>query len=463
MNDYLSLSILEINKLLKEKKIKPIDLVNEVIEKVKASDLNAIITLDLEGAKKRAIELETLEVDNPLFGIPIVIKDNIVTKDLKTRVGSLMLDNFIPCYDATVIEKIKTKKMIIVGKTNMNEFSIGESYYGKTKNPWNKDYFSCGSTSSVSSSLVPLSLGSDLGGELRSSSSLCGLVGMKPTFGRVSRYGLISCANSLEQIGPITKNVYDNALLLEAIAGYDENDATSSKKEPNVSSKLMIEPESKRIAISSFYLEQSINKEVKAKFKEVIEYLKKDDYKIEYIEIPYLEHLISIHKIIMLAELSSNLACFDGIRYGYITKNYQTIEELYVKTRTEGFGKEIKKSIILGTYFLKAENTNDYYYKALGLRKIITDEIKKVFQKYDYFIGPTLLNQSDNSLINGLANLTGIPALTLPIGFDDNDIPIGLQIMSDYFKEAEIYNLAHYLEKSFNLGGVNNAKTNHWN
>ena len=237
MSNYLELTIEEINKLLKDKTIKPIDLVEEFLYKAKESDLNSFITIDSEGARSKAIELESKEVDNPLFGIPIAIKDNIVTKNLKTSCASLMLDNFVPIYDATVIEKLKSKNMIIVGKTNMDEFAMGStgetSYYGKTLNPWNKFFVpggsSSGSVASVGGGLVPLSLGSDTGGSIRVPSSFCGVVGMKPTYGRVSRYGLIPFAASLDQVGPIARNVYENALLLEAISGFDINDYTSSK------------------------------------------------------------------------------------------------------------------------------------------------------------------------------------------------------------------------------------------
>lgn len=473
MSNYLELTILEIHNLLKEKKIKPIDLVNEFIEREKKSDLNAFITLDIEGARARAIELETMEVDNLLFGIPIAIKDNIVTKDLKTTCASLMLDNFVPIYDATVVQKLKDKNMIIIGKTNMDEFAMGStgetSYYGKTLNPWNKDRVpggsSSGSAACVGGGLVPLSLGSDTGGSVREPASFCGVVGMKPTYGRVSRYGVIPFAASLDQVGPIARNVYENALLLEAISGIDNNDYTTSNNNDNKFTDFTIDENCKKIAVPTFYLNFEMNKEVRNEFENVLELLKENGYLVEYVDIPYLENSVSLYQIIALSEASSNLSCFDGIRYGYISKNYNNIEELYKNTRTEGFGREVKKRIMIGTYVLSGKNANQYYYKALAVRKSLTDSIINVFKDYDYILVPTTsnvaypLNQKTENynhkfyddILTIPANMTGIPALSLPIGFNSENMPIGLQIMSNYFEEQKIYKLANLIEKKLNL------------
>ncbi len=473
MSNYLELTIEEIHKLLKDKKIKPIDLVNEFISKVEKSNLNAFITLDIEAARKKALELETEEVDNPLFGIPIAIKDNIVTKNLKTSCASLMLDNFIPVYDATVVQKLKAKKMILVGKTNMDEFAMGgtgeTSYYGPTLNPWNENCApggsSSGSAAAVSANLVPLSIGSDTGGSLREPSAFCGVVGMKPTYGRVSRYGLIPFAASLDQIGPISRTVYENALLLEAISGFDEKDLTSSKDKHLSFTDLTIDLKTKKIAIPSFYLNYSINQEIRNAFEKIITMLKANGCLVEYVDIPYLEHIPSIYKIIAFSEASSNLSCFDGIRYGYTTNNHDTIEDLYKNTRTEGFGLEVKKRIIIGTYLLTGENAEDYYYKALSMRKIITDKTKELFSVYDYIMCPTTTDLApqlnnhfedytqkfSNGILTAPANITGVPALSLPIGLSSNNMPIGLQIVGNYFKELDIYKIAHYIEEKLNL------------
>ncbi|MDD2181004.1 MAG: Asp-tRNA(Asn)/Glu-tRNA(Gln) amidotransferase subunit GatA [Bacilli bacterium] len=472
MSNYLELTIEEINKLLKDKTIKPIDLVEEFLYKAKESDLNSFITIDSEGARSKAIELESKEVDNPLFGIPIAIKDNIVTKNLKTSCASLMLDNFVPIYDATVIEKLKSKNMIIVGKNNMDEFAMGStgetSYYGKTLNPWNKFCVpggsSSGSAASVGGGLVPLSLGSDTGGSIRVPSSFCGVVGMKPTYGRVSRYGLIPFAASLDQIGPISRNVYENALLLEAISGFDINDYTSSKDDKLSFTDFNIDIKTKRVAIPSFYLGCQIDSEVQKKFEDIINLLKENGCLVEYVDITYLEYSVSLYQIIALSEASSNLSCFDGIRYGYISNNYDNVESLYKNTRTEGFGLEVKKRIMIGTFVLSGKNANEYYYKALSIRKKMTDNIKKIFEEYDYIFTPTTLNvayelnqQNDNyakkfyeDMLAIPANMTGVPALSLPIGFNKDNMPIGLQIMGNYFKEEDVYKIAYFIEN--NLG-----------
>lgn len=473
MSNYLELPIIEINKLLKDKKIKPIDLVDEFLDKVKESDLNAFITIDSKGARKAALELEEKEVDNLLFGIPIAIKDNIVTKSLKTSAASLMLDNFNPIYDATVIQRLRDKNMIIVGKTNMDEFAMGAtgetSYYGKTLNPWNKSCTpggsSSGSVASVSSGLVPLSLGSDTGGSIRIPSSFCGVVGMKPTYGRVSRYGLIPYASSLDQIGPISRNIYENALLLEAISGFDQNDYTSSKNDNLSYTDFDIDIKTKKIAIPTFLKSCQIDKEVKEAFDHVVDMLKEKGCLVEYVNIPYLEHAVSLYQIIALSEASSNLSCYDGIRYGYVSENRENVDNLYRNTRTEGFGLEVKKRIMIGTFVLSGENANDYYYKALAIRKKMTDNIKKIFENYDYILEPTISTvayelgrQNDDyaqqfydDMLAIPANMTGVPALSLPIGFNSNTMPIGLQIVGDYFKELDIYKIAYYIENNLNL------------
>lgn len=473
MTNYLDLEIKKINSLLKEKKIKPIDLVNEAIDRIEHSNLNAFITLNKEEAIKTAISLEDKEVDNILFGIPIAIKDNIVTKDLRTTAASHMLDDFIPIYDATVISKIKDNHMIIIGKTNMDEFAMGStgetSYFGNILNPWDNSLVpggsSSGSAAAISSRLVPLSLGTDTGGSIRQPSSFCGTVGLKPTYGRVSRYGLIAFASSLDQIGPITRNVYENALLLNVISGHDDKDLTSSKEEVIDYTRLIGKDISKlKIAVPNFYMSDSINKEVRDKVCSVIQLLENKGCCIEYIDMKYIENAIPLYQIIALGEASSNLARYDGVKYGYITKNYDDIESLYKKTRYEGFGREVKRRIMIGSYVLSGKNADKYYRKALSVRKKLTDEFKKVFTKYDLIIGPTntdvayklgtkqddALKSFYDDLLTIPVNMAGLPALSLPIGFKNN-VPIGMHIIGNYFKEDVIYQLASYIEKELNL------------
>jgi aspartyl-tRNA(Asn)/glutamyl-tRNA(Gln) amidotransferase subunit A len=470
----LSLSIKEIHEKLKKGEIKPLDLVMEAFKRVEESNLNAFITLNKEEAIKKAKELENKKVDNLLFGIPIAIKDNIVTKEIRTTCASKMLENFLPIYDATVVEKIKEKNMIIIGKTNMDEFAMGStnetSYFGPVLNPWNTKKVaggsSGGSAAAVSARLVPLALASDTGGSIRQPSAFCGVVGMKPTYGLISRFGLVAFASSLDQIGPITTNVYDNALLLNAICGFDKKDLTSKDiNTPDFTERIGKPIKDFKIAVLNLYMSDKINPEIKNKVLEVIELLKNEGCKISYIDIDYLEYSVPIYQIIASAEASSNLARFDGIRYGYRTKNHEKIDDLYENTRSEGFGDEVKRRIILGTYILSDEKLKNYYNKALKIRKKIADSLNQIFKKYDFIIGPTTttlpynLNESKNNLSQMVlddlltipANLVGIPALNIPIGFSKDKLPIGMQIMGPMFSESKIYQLASRVEELLNL------------
>lgn len=473
MTKYLELPLMEIHELLKEKKIKPLDLVMESFEKIeKNQDINAFITLNKQQAIEEAKKLENREVDNLLFGIPIAIKDNIITQNLRTTCASLMLDNFIPIYDATVIKKIKEKHMIIIGKTNMDEFAMGStgetSYYKPCLNPWNKSKTpggsSSGSASAVSLRITPFALGSDTGGSIRQPSSFCGIVGLKPTYGRVSRFGLVAFSSSLDQIGPMTRTVYENALLLNAISGEDENDLTCSNVKEDFTAYIGQDIQNLKIAIPQFYMSDVVDKRIKEKLENVCKLLKEHHVSIDYIDIPELEHAITLYQIIALGEASSNLARFDGIRYGYKAKDCSSLEEVYCKSRSEGFGKEVKRRIMIGSYVLSGKNANIYYQKALSLRKKMRDNFKKVFEKYDLVIGPVTtslphdIGSDENDLLKSFyddlftipVNMAGLPGMSLPMGFIEN-IPVGLQIIADSFEEKRIYQLASFLEKEFHL------------
>ena len=470
---YLDLDIKKINEKLKNKEIKPIDLVNEAFKRIEETDLNCFITLNKEEAIKQALELEKKEVDNILFGLPIAIKDNIITKDLRTTAASHILDDFIPVYDATVISKIKEKNMIIIGKTNMDEFAMGStgetSYFGNTLNPWNKSLVpggsSSGSAACVAARITPLSLGTDTGGSIRQPSSFCGLVGLKPTYGRVSRYGIIAFASSLDQVGPITRNVYENALLLNVISGYDKNDLTSSKEQVKDYTSLIGQDISNlKIAVPNYYMSDTIDKTVRQAVLDVIDLLKEKGCQIDYVDIDYLEYAIPLYQVIALGEASSNLARYDGVKYGLKVDDFKNIDELYKNTRTEGFGNEVKRRIMIGSYILSGENANIYYYKALKLRKAMTDNFKKCLAKYDLIIGPTntdvayklgtkqddALKSFYDDLLTIPVNMSGLPALSLPVGFKNN-LPIGMHIIGNYFEEDKIYQLASFVEKELNL------------
>ena len=475
MSKYLDLSIKEINELLKKKEIKPVDLVNEAFERIESnSDLNAFITLDKERAVARAIELESKEVDNILFGIPIAVKDNIVTKDLRTTCASHILDNFMPIYDATVVEKINDKNMIIIGKTNMDEFAMGStsqtSYFGAPKNPWDTTKISGGSSGGsavcVSSRMVPLSLGSDTGGSIRQPASYCGIVGMKPTYGRVSRYGLVAFGSSLDQIGPMTRNVYENALLLNAICGRDNKDLTSSYEEVvDFTSKIGEDISGMKIAIPNYFVSDIVSSEVKEKLDNVVSILKENGATVDYIDIDYIENAVTLYQIIGMGEASSNLARFDGVRYGYSVEEPANIDELYCKTRGEGFGAEVKRRIMVGSYLLSGENADIYYTKALQIRNGIRESFKEAFEKYDLIIGPNATTTAYN-LGEGLddplktflddvlvfpANMAGLPGMNVPMGFGSGHLPIGLQIIGNRFDEVTMYKLASFVEEKLGL------------
>lgn len=474
MSKYLDLPLIEIHQLLMDKKITPTDLVMESFSRIDENqDLNCIITADKENALKRAKELEENPIDVITYGIPIVLKDNIITKDLRTTAASKMLENFYPIYDADVSKKIKDSGMIIVGKANMDEFAMGSStqnsYFGPTRNPWNKNVVpggsSGGSAAVVSSRITPFALGTDTGGSIRQPSSFCGIVGLKPTYGRVSRYGLIAFASSLDQIGPMSRNVYENAVLFNTICGKSENDLTSVDKEEDFTRLIGKEINGMKIAIPKFYVSDAISKKIKEKLDDVIEILKKNQCQIDYIDIKYIDQAVTLYQIIAMGEASSNLARYDGIRYGYRYENPKDIHDLYLKTRRFGFGNEVKRRIMIGSYLLSGENAKVYYDKALKIRDDMRKSFLDTFEEYDLMIGPTVttkayplgedLDDAVKAFMDDIltipVNMAGLPGLNLPIGFSSDHLPIGMQIIASPFEEAKIYQLASFLEKELDL------------
>ena len=478
MTRYLELSIKEINKKLKNKEIKPLDLVEECFSRIEENkEYNAFITLNKEEAIKVAKELEDKEVDNILFGIPIAIKDNIVTKNLKTTCASKILSNFIPVYDATVIEKIKAKNMIIVGKLNMDEFAMGSSnqtsFYGPVLNSYDKTRVAGGSSGGsavcVGRNITPLSLGSDTGGSIRQPSAFNGIVGLKPTYGRVSRYGLIAFASSLDQIGPITRNVYENALLLNIICGKDDKDLTSSETNEDFTRFIGQDINGMKVAVPKFYMSDVINSEIKERILSVIKFLESKNVNVDYVDIEYIEYSVPLYQIIALAEASSNLAKFDGVRYGYVTdKKVSSVDEMYKFTRKEGFGDEVKRRLMIGSYVLSGKNAKNYYYKALKIRKHISDSFNKVLNEYDLIIGPTTtdfaykLGEGENDAVKSFTddlltipvNMAGLPGMSIPVGIASNNLPIGMQIIGNKFDEAKMYKFASFIEKNFEGGKI---------
>ncbi len=476
MSKYLDLSLEEIHALLVKKEITPLTLVEEALSRIKEQEeLNAFITIN-DKAKEIAQNLGEVEEDNLFFGIPIAIKDNIMTKDLRTTCASRMLENFIPIYDASVIEKIKEKKMIIIGKTNMDEFAMGStsktSFFGPPKNPVDKTKIaggsSGGSASCVGADLVPFALGSDTGGSIRQPASYTGIVGMKPTYGRISRYGLVAFASSLDQIGPMTRNVYENALLLNLLVGHDAKDLTSAKKEEeDFTRKIGIPVKGMKIAVPKYFLSDIVKPIIRERIEEVIAFLKKEGLSVDIVDMKYLDHAVTLYQIIAMGEASSNLARFDGVRYGFRASDVKTVDEMYKKTRQLGFGDEVKRRIMVGSYLLSGKNAKIYYDKALSIRDDMKKEFDNVFASYDLILGPTTTTEAysleedmsdplksflDDVLVIPV-NMAGLPSLNIPIGKTKENLPFGMQIIGNSFEEATIYQLASFLE-----GGIKDGR-----
>ena len=417
------------------------------------------------------------ESKNPEAGIPIGIKDNICTKGIKTTCSSKMLENFVSPYDATVITKIKEKNMPILGKLNMDEFAMGSSTENSaikiTRNPWNLNKVpggsSGGSAAAVAANLVPWALGSDTGGSIREPASFCGIVGLKPTYGLVSRSGLVAFASSLDQIGPMTKDVEDAALLLNIIAGHDENDSTSVKKEKiDYTKNLKNSIQGMKIGVPKEFFGEGINPEVKKSLENSIEEYKKLGAIVEECSLDVSESSLAAYYIIACAEASSNLGRFDGIRYGYRAKDYTDLESLYVKTRSEGFGAEVKRRIMIGTYVLSAGFYDAYFKKAQKVRTLIKQDFENVLNEVDVILTPVApsvaFKLSDTKtpielyledIFTISANLAGVPAISLPGGLVDN-LPVGVQFMGKPFDEETLIKVADALEKK--IGRLNLPK-----
>ena len=471
MNRYLDLSLEEIHNLLVEKKITVVDLVKESLARIEENkDLNAFITIN-DKAIEEASNLGEVEKDNLFFGIPIAIKDNIMTKNLRTTCASKMLSNFLPIYDATVIKKIKDAKMIIIGKTNMDEFAMGStsrtSYFGAPKNPMDKTLIaggsSGGSAACVASNETFLALGSDTGGSIRQPASYTGIVGMKPTYGRISRYGLVAFASSLDQIGPMTRNVMENAKLLNILVGEDDKDLTSAKKEKeDFARKINTSVKGLKVAVPNYFMSDIVAKDIREGIKSVIKFLEDNGVTVDYVDMKYLDQAVTLYQIIAMGEASSNLARFDGVRYGYRTENYNNLEEMYLKTRQEGFGSEVKRRIMVGSYLLSGANAKIYYDKALSIRDDIKKEFNKVFANYDLVIGPvttTTAYKLDSDMSDPMksflddvlvipVNMAGLPGLSLPVA-PKSSKPYGLHIIGNSFDEATIYQLASFIERGY--------------
>ena len=474
--DITELTVHELQDKLENKEITVTDITKAYIENIKKKEekIGAFVTILEDEALKNAEEIqnkiESGEIKNSLAGIPIGIKDNICAKGVKTTCSSKMLENFISPYDATVMEKINAENMVMLGKLNMDEFAMGGSteysYFHVTRNPWNLNKVpggsSGGSAAAVAANLVPWSLGSDTGGSIREPASFCGVVGLKPTYGLVSRYGLVAFASSLDQIGPITKDVKDCAILLNVIAGHDERDSTSANVEKQDYVKaLKNDVKGLKIGIPKEFFGEGINQEVKESLEKAIEKYKELGAEVEECSLDIAKYSLAAYYIIACAEASSNLGRFDGIRYTYRTKEFSNLKELYKKTRSEGFGPEVKRRIILGTYVLSSGYYDAYYKKAQKVRTLVMNEFKKAFEKYDILLTPTsptvafdIGSKSNNPLEMYLAdictvsiNIAGLPAISIPCGKDAEGMPIGMQLIGKRFDEQTILNAAYTFEQ----------------
>ncbi|MBP3285219.1 MAG: Asp-tRNA(Asn)/Glu-tRNA(Gln) amidotransferase subunit GatA [Clostridia bacterium] len=466
----------ELAEMYRSKKVTVREVVESVYRKIEEREgvVKAYISLQKEEALKQADEIQKA-FDNgeelPLLaGIPVAVKDNICTKGVATTCASKMLENFVPPFDATVMDKLHENRCIVIGKTNLDEFAMGgsteNSAFCKTTNPHNAECVpggsSGGSAAAVSADEAIFSLGSDTGGSIRQPSSFCGVVGLKPTYGTVSRYGLIAFASSLDQIGPITKDVTDAALVMNVISGRDEKDSTSVELEKKDYTKALVKDvKGLKIGLPKEFFGEGIHEEVKSVVMAAVKELEAKGAIVEEFSMPVIEHALPIYYILSSAEASSNLSRFDGIKYGYRSPNAKNLNEIYEMSRSEGFGPEVKRRIMLGTYVLSSGYYDAYYHKALKARTLVRDEFNKAFEKYDVIIGPTapmtafkIGEKSGNPVEMYLAdictvpvNIAGVPAISVPVGFDKNKMPVGMQIIGNIFEEEKILRVAYNTEK----------------
>lgn len=472
--NYFNQSLTSIHKQLVDKDISAEELTNQTLKNIKQvdGDINAFLTLDEDGALAQAKQLDEngIEPDNLLSGMPVAIKDNIVTKGLKTTAASKILENFTPIYDATVAAKMKKLGTIAVGKTNMDEFAMGgsteNSAFKITHNPWDKTKVpggsSGGSAAAVAAGEVIAALGSDTGGSIRQPASFNGVVGMKPTYGRVSRWGLIAFGSSLDQIGPITRNVADNATLLNAIAGHDDHDLTSSTKEvPDFTSTLKKGVKGLRIGIPSEFMAQGLDDDVKKVVNETAETFKKLGATVDEVSLPHTKYGVAAYYIISSSEASSNLQRFDGIRYGRRAKNVKNLDDLYIKSRSEGFGDEVKRRIMLGTFSLSAGFYDAYFKKAAQVRTLMINDFTNVFKDFDLILAPTAptpaygigedvsdpMTMYMNDVLTLPVNLAGLPGMSVPAGFSKG-LPVGVQLIGRPYDELTVYQAGNAFEQA---------------
>lgn len=475
--DLMQLTAVELGKKIKNKEVTVKECVEAALTQVDAVEgqIHSFVTIDREGALKKAEEIQAKidsgELTGPLAGVPVAIKDNMCTEGLLTTCSSKILYNFVPTYTSEAVLNLEKAGAVIIGKTNMDEFAMGSttetSAFGATKNPWNTDHVpggsSGGSCTAVAAEEVPYALGSDTGGSIRQPSSFCGVVGIKPTYGTVSRYGLIAYGSSLDQIGPVAKDVTDCATILEAIASYDSKDSTSVRREEyDFTSALVDDVKGLRIGIPRDYFGEGLDAEVKAAVLGAAKALEEKGAIVEEFDLSLVEYAIPAYYVIASAEASSNLARFDGVKYGYRTEEYEGLHNMYKKSRSEGFGPEVKRRIMLGSFVLSSGYYDAYYLKALRTKALIKQAFDKAFEKYDVILGPTAPTTAPklgDSLSDPIkmylgdiytisVNLAGLPGLSMPCGTDSKGLPIGVQMIGDCFKEKNIIRAAYAFEQT---------------
>ena len=473
----MSLTAVELGRKIKEKEVTVEEAVTAALDAIekREAQVHSFVTVDREGALKRAKEVQAKinagELTGPLAGVPVAIKDNMCTKGLLTTCSSKILYNFVPTYTAEAVLNLEKAGAVILGKTNMDEFAMGSttetSAYGVTKNPWNTGHVpggsSGGSCAAVAAEECSYALGSDTGGSIRQPSSFCGVTGIKPTYGTVSRYGLIAYGSSLDQIGPIAKDVTDCATILEAIASHDVKDSTSVQREDyDFTAALVDDVRGMKIGIPRDYFGDGLDPEVKAAVLGAAKKLEEKGAIVEEFDLSLVEYAIPAYYVIACAEASSNLARFDGVKYGYRTEQYDGLHNMYKKTRSEGFGAEAKRRIMLGSFVLSSGYYDAYYLKALRTKTLIKQAFNKAFEKYDVILGPaapTTAPKLGESLSDPLkmylgdiytisVNLAGLPGITLPCGTDQSGLPIGLQLIGDCFAEKKIIRAAYAYEQT---------------
>lgn len=475
--DLLKLTAVELAKKIKAKEVTVMEATQAVLDQIDKveSQINSYVTVDREGALAKAKEVQKLIDDGtltgPLAGVPVAIKDNMCTEGILTTCSSKILENFYPTYSAEAVCNLEKAGAVIIGKTNMDEFAMGSttetSAYGITRNPWNTEHVpggsSGGSCTAVAANECFFALGSDTGGSIRQPSSFCGVTGIKPTYGTISRYGLIAYGSSLDQIGPVAKDVTDCATILEVVSSYDKKDSTSVQREEyNFTEALVDDVKGMKIGIPKDYFGEGLDSEVKEAVLNAAKELEKKGAIIEEFELGLVDYAIPAYYVIAAAEASSNLARFDGVKYGYRSEDFDGLHSMYKTTRSQGFGAEVKRRIMLGSFVLSSGYYDAYYLKALKTKALIKQEFDKAFAKYDVILGPaapTTAPKIGESLSDPIkmylgdiytisVNLAGLPGISVPCGVDSKGLPIGLQLIGDCFKEKNIIRAAYAYEKT---------------